>query len=100
MNKYLKLGLGLAAAAGAAHLAYHGYKTVEEALTGELIEAVRAHFAEQPLAIQAVWLCEEPIEASIFNAGVILADGLTQKAVSVEINAATLKIIEKHEEII
>ena len=99
MNKYLKLGLGVLAVAGAAHVAYHGYKNLEDELAAELIEAIRAHFSY--LQIATVWLFDEPDEGSIFKAGVVVsADGNAHRAISLSIDAKTLEITEISEEIV
>jgi predicted small secreted protein len=87
MNKLLKFGLGLAAGAAAAHVAYHGYKKIEEDVIGELLLAIREHFSAEQ--IEAAWICEEP-DGNVFSGGLVLADRL----VSVEIDAQTLEITE------
>ena len=92
MKKILKFGLGVVAGLAAAHVAYHGYKTLEEGVLRELTDAVRAHFASRQ--IDAVWLIDEPVHGAFFEGGVVSGD----VAIVFEINVETLEILEKSEE--
>ncbi len=47
MKKILKFGLGIIAGATVAHVAYHGYKTMEEEVIHELTDRARQHFQQE-----------------------------------------------------
>ncbi|GBG96039.1 hypothetical protein [Lactococcus termiticola] len=93
MNKILKLGLGLIAGAAVAHVAYHGYKDLEEALDAEMLSEIRRRFSQGE--IQALWLYDEPDETGDFRAGLVL-DGQTKY---LSINPKSLVITEKGEQL-
>ena len=100
MNKILKWSLGLAAAAGAAHVAYHGYQDLADDLRQDLTEAVRAEFAGEAGTIEAVWLFDDPDHDAVFSGGVLLKtafDG-SVKNLAFEIDGQSLKIVRKGEE--
>ena len=88
MKKILKFGLGVVASAAAAHVVYHGYKTMEENLLRELTDTARQHFSSRQ--IDAVWLFEEPKQGAYFEGGVVSGD----HAVMFQINAQTLELLE------
>ncbi len=54
MKKILKFGLGIIAGATVAHVAYHGYKTMEEEVIHELTDRARQHFSTRK--IDAFWI--------------------------------------------
>lgn len=49
MKKILKFGLGIIAGATVAHVAYHGYKTMEEEVIHELTDRARQHFSTRKI---------------------------------------------------
>ncbi|MFC4651378.1 hypothetical protein ACFO26_00450 [Lactococcus nasutitermitis] len=99
MNKYLKLGLGLIATAGAAHIVYHGYQEMADNLRRDLTDAVRTHFSDK--SIKAVWIFDDPDVEAIFKGGVIVSDenisDSSVKNISFEIDAKTLVVTEFEE---
>lgn len=94
MKKILKFGLGVIALATAAHVTYHGYKSMEENLLHDLTDAARAFFSSEQ--VDAVWIFEDPSHGAIFEGGIISG----AKAIVFEIDAETLEILEKSEEMI
>ena len=67
MKKILKFGLGIIAGATVAHVAYHGYKTMEEEVIHELTDRARQHFSTRK--IDAFWIFEEPTTGALFEGG-------------------------------
>lgn len=65
MKKILKFGLGIIAGATVAHVAYHGYKTMEEEVIHELTDRARQHFSTRK--IDAFWIFEEPTTGALFE---------------------------------
>ncbi|WP_189241336.1 hypothetical protein [Lactococcus lactis] len=94
MKKILKFGLGIIAGATVAHVAYHGYKTMEEEVIHELTDRARQHFSTRK--IDAFWIFEEPATGALFEGGLVSEN----KAITFEINAKTLEVFEKNEEIL
>lgn len=101
MNKILKWSLGLVAAAGAAHVAYHGYQDLADNLRQDLTDAVRAEFADENHTIEAVWICDDPEHDAVFAGGVLVKEKTFDKTVknlAFEIDGQSLKITRKGEE--
>ncbi|MQW22844.1 MULTISPECIES: hypothetical protein [unclassified Lactococcus] len=102
MNKVLKLGLGLFAAAGAAHGVYHGYQDLVDVMRENLTVTIREHFSDEQ--ILALWLFEDPKEAALFDAGLIVKSATdsvsADRAISLEIDAKTLEIKIISEELV
>ena len=94
MKKILKFGLGIIAGATVAHVAYHGYKTMEEEVIHELTDRARQHFSTRK--IDAFWFFLEPTTGALFEGGLVSEN----KAITFEINAKTLEVFEKNEKIL
>lgn len=99
MNKVLKLGLGLFAAAGAAYVVYHDYQGLVDVMRENLTATIRKHFSDEQ--ILALWLFEDPKEAALFDAGLIVKSARASvSAISLEIDAKTLEIKIISEELV
>ncbi|QRZ33238.2 hypothetical protein [Lactococcus cremoris] len=94
MKKILRFGLGIVAGAAVAHAAYHGYKNMEEEMIHELTDRVRQHFSTKK--IDAFWIFDEPTSGALFEGGIVSND----KSIAFEINAKTLEVFEKKEELL
>jgi hypothetical protein len=76
MNKLAKIGIGLAAGAIAGAVAYKVYSDSEAALRAELIDVVRAEYADA--AIDVVWLFDKAVQPGIFAGGLNISGKTTE----------------------
>lgn len=67
---------------------------MEEEVIHELTDRARQHFSTRK--IDAFWIFEEPTTGALFEGGLVSEN----KAITFEINAKTLEVFEKNEEIL
>ncbi len=74
-----------------AHVAYHGYKTMEEEVIHELTDRARQHFSTRK--IDAFGFLRSQLRVLFLREGLVSEN----KAITFEINAKTLEVFEKNE---
>lgn len=89
MNKFLKWSFGLFAAAGVAHVAYHGSHALMEIRQKERMKVIREHFSDEKIA--TVWLSVKSDENGEFDGGILLQ---SDQYIQLKIHGKSLEIKE------